>query len=74
MASKDNAFKTVWKGVTGVITQYSWKAIYAESDEEFEKIVDEMISEAEGYGYDECVKWSVEQANIRHEYEEAVKK
>lgn len=74
LESKDNAFKTVWKGVTGVITQYSWKAIYAESDEEFEKIVDEMISEAEGYGYDECVKWSVEQANIRHEYEEAVKK
>lgn len=73
LASKDNDFKTLWSGVTDVITQYSWKAIYAKTDEEYDDIVAEMIELAEGYGYDECVDWSVEQANIRRECEEAVR-
>ncbi len=73
LASKTDDFKTVWSSVTDVVTQYSWKAIYASSDEEFYKIVDEMIELANGYGYDQCVEWSVEQAGIRHNLEEAVR-
>lgn len=72
LASKSGDFKTTWSAVTDVITTYSWKAIYAETDEEFDQIVAEMISEAKGYGYDECVQWSVEQSNIRYELEKAV--
>lgn len=72
--AKSDEFKTVWSSVTDVIVTYSWKAIYATSDAEFDKLVDEMIKQAEGYGYDECVKWSVEQAARRHELEEAVRK
>ncbi len=71
--SKSDELKTVWETVTDTIVTYSWKAIYANSDDEFNKYVDEMIKLAEGYGYDDCVKWSVEQANRRHELEEAVK-
>ncbi len=74
LASKDGEFKTTWKSVTDVITTYSWKAIYADSDEEFYEIVDEMIELANDYGYEECVEWSVEQARIRYEQEEAVRK
>ena len=73
LASKEGDFKTTWSAVTDVITTYSWKAIYAKDDAEFEKIVNEMITQAKAYGYDECVTWSVEQGQIRHEMEEAVK-
>ena len=73
LAAKDGDFKTTWSAVTDVITTYSWKAIYAASDEEFDQIVSEMITMAESYGYDECVQWSIEQANIRHELEEEIR-
>ena len=52
---------------------YSWKAIYANSDAEFDQLVAEMIKQAEGYGYSQCVEWSVEQAAKRFELEEALR-
>ncbi len=73
IASKDGDFKTTWSAVTDIIVTYSWRAIYAENDEQFEQIVSEMITQAKAYGYDECVTWSVEQAEIRHDLEEAVR-
>lgn len=69
MASKDDDFKTTWKGVTDIITTFSWRAIYAKSDVAFDNIVKTMISQAKGYGYDECVAWTQEQAAIRHALE-----
>ena len=71
--SKSDEFKTIWKSVTDVIVTYSWKAIYANSDAEFDQIVAEMVKQAEGYGYDQCVQWSVEQAAKRFELEEAIR-
>lgn len=73
LESKSDEFKTVWSSVTDVVTSYSWKAIYANSDEEFDKLVAEMIKQAEGYGYEQCVEWSLRQAATRHELEEAVR-
>lgn len=73
IASKEGEFLTTWKAVTDVITTYSWKAIYASTDAEFEQYVNEMISLAKSYGYDECVSWSVEQAAIRRALEEEVR-
>lgn len=72
--SKSDELKTVWETVTDTVVTYSWKAIYANSDAEFDKYVDEMIKLADGYGYDQCVEWSIKQANRRHELEEAVRK
>ena len=69
LASKDDDFKTTWKGVTDIITTFSWRAIYAKSDVAFDNIVKTMISQAKGYGYDECVAWTQEQAAIRHALE-----
>lgn len=69
LASKDEEFQTKWDQTTGCITTYSWNAIYAESDAEFEQIVNEMISQAKSYYYDECVTWSQEQAALRYEAE-----
>ena len=73
LASKTDDFKTTWSAVTDVIVTYSWRAIYANSDEEYDQIVAEMREQAKNYGYDECVEWSLEQAAARHELEEAVR-
>ena len=66
-ASKTDEFKTTWSGVTDIIVNYSWRALYANSDEEFDKIVSDMIQQANAYGYQDCVQWSVEQADLRHQ-------
>ena len=64
-ASRSDEFKTTWSSVTDVITTYSWKAIYANSDAEFTYIVNQMLQQANAYGYQECVEWSAEQAAAR---------
>ena len=63
--------QVVWDQVTTCIKDYSWKAIYAESDEEFETIVAEMIQQAQDYGYDQCVEFQENEAKIRAAAEEA---
>lgn len=71
--AKSDDFKTTWSAVTDVIVTYSWRAIYANSDDEYDQIVAEMIEQANSYGYQECLEWSLEQAAARHELEEAVR-
>ena len=39
------------------VKKFSWQAIYAKSDTEFEGLVQMMIRQCKGYGYDECVAW-----------------
>lgn len=68
-ASKTDEFKTTWSAVTDIIVTYSWRAIYASSDAEFTYIVNQMIQQAKAYGYEDCVAWSVEQANQRYALE-----
>ncbi len=63
--------QVVWDQVTTCIKSNSWKAIYAESDEEFDKIVDEMIQQANDYGYDQCVEFQENEATIRSAAEKA---
>ena len=69
---KDDELKTTWTQVTNCITENSWKAIYAESDEEFDKIVNEMVGKANMYGYKTCMEWCHEQAELRKAAEDAV--
>lgn len=73
LGEKEGEFKTIWESVKDVVVTYSWRAIYAKDDAEFDKIVDEMIKEANGYGYEQCVEWAEEQAAIRHALEEEVR-
>lgn len=73
LAAKEGEFKTTWTAVTDVITTYSWRAIFAKNDAEFDQIVSDMIAQAKAYGYDKCVEWSLEQAAIRHQREEEVR-
>ena len=71
--TKDEEFTTKWTQTTKCITTYSWNAIYAESDEEYEQIVAEMIEQANAYYYQDCLEWSKEQAQERYMCELAVR-
>ena len=70
---KSDELAVVWSQVTDCIKSNSWKAIYATSDEEFDSIVADMISQAKEYGYDQCVEFQLEQAELRKAAEDAVK-
>lgn len=70
---KSDELKVVWEQVIKSIKDYSWKAIYAKTDKEFEMIVKQMISTADNYGYDECVEWTLNEAATRKTLEDALK-
>ena len=76
-SKKDADFKVLWTQVTDKIVEGSWKAIYATSDAEFEKILQETIEAAnsygEGTGYQQCVEWCEKEAEARYAAEEAVR-
>ncbi|MBE5940092.1 MAG: hypothetical protein E7266_06820 [Lachnospiraceae bacterium] len=74
LAKKDKDLDTIWEAVKEAVVDGSWKAIYAETDAEFDRLVDEMIKEAKGYGYDTCVEWAKEQSAIRYQLEEEARK
>lgn len=71
-APKSDELSIVWEQVTTCIKDYSWKAIYAESDEEFNKIVDEMIEKAHEYGYEMCAEFCISEAERRKAAEDEV--
>ncbi|MBQ7636468.1 MAG: extracellular solute-binding protein [Lachnospiraceae bacterium] len=62
---KSPELETVWSQVTDCLTQYSWNAIYAQSEAEFKYIVKEMIKKCNAYGYDQCLAWSKEAAKAK---------
>ncbi len=61
-----------WADVSKAMNQGSWDAIYAASDEEFDRIVAEMTENCKKSGYDECVEWSKKGAENRKVLEDAV--
>lgn len=71
--SKSDELQLVWNQVATCIKENSWKAIYASSDEEFDKIVDEMITQANEYGYDQCVEFQQNEATLRAAAEDAAR-
>ncbi len=64
-SSKDDTLKVVWGQVTKAIVTYSWRAIYAKSDAEFNFHVNEMRKICDQYGYDQCVEWSQKEADAK---------
>jgi len=73
MAQQSDELKTTWAQVTKCIREYTWKAIYAKDDKEFNSLVKAMQNKAKGYGYQECWDWTNEQAKARFAAEQAVK-
>lgn len=70
---KSDELQVVWNQVATCIKENSWKAIYAKTDEEFDQIVADMISQANEYGYDQCVEFQENEAKLRAAAEDAVK-
>lgn len=72
-AAQSDELKIVWEQVKNCIVNNSWKAMYAATDEEYDKIVADMIAQYKEYDPNgECRAWCVEQAAVRHEAEPAV--
>jgi multiple sugar transport system substrate-binding protein/putative aldouronate transport system substrate-binding protein len=69
---KDTELKTTWSQVTDEIKNGSWKAIYASTDAEYNKIVNNMIKKCKQYGYADCVSWSKDEAARRKSLEDVV--
>lgn len=62
-----------WNQVKECLCTYSWRAMYAETDEEFDKIVNEMCGKAKMYGYDECIDWCKEEAARKNALQEPLR-
>jgi multiple sugar transport system substrate-binding protein/putative aldouronate transport system substrate-binding protein len=73
-SKQDAELATRWNQVKECITTGSWSAIYAKTDAEFDAIVAKMISDAKGYGYDECIEWCRNEALLRKAAEDKAKK
>lgn len=70
---RSDELQVIWNQVATCIKDNSWKAIYAASDDEFNQIVADMISQAEEYGYADCVAFQENEAKLRAAAEDAVK-
>ncbi len=63
-----------WEKVSNCIKTGTWRAIYADSEEDFNKIIAGMREEALNLEYEECILWCENQAMVRRSMEEKVLK
>lgn len=54
-----------WNQVSECVKTYSWKAISASSDDEFNAVITEMIQDAKAYGIDICNEYQMNEAKLR---------
>lgn len=62
---KEADLQAKWDQVKQCVKDGSWNAIFAESDDKFNEIVEKMTTDAKAYGYDECVAYQTNEANLR---------
>ena len=65
--------KLKWNNCAKTIKDYSWRAVYAKSDAEFNYHVSEMKKLCENYGYSECVTWCEQEAAQKWELTQQMK-
>ena len=61
-SAKDSELTLKWNNCAKTIKDYSWRAIYAKSDAEFNHHVGEMKKLCANYGYEDCVAWCEQEA------------
>ena len=66
-STRSSELELTWSQVTTAVKQGSWNAIYADSDEEFDEIVAQMISDCEEYGYADCLAWGENEAALKYQ-------
>lgn len=73
-SKRSDDLKIIWEQVAECIVNYTWQAIYAENDAEYDKIVNEMIKKCGEYDPDGlCLAWCNEEASIRCALEDQVR-
>lgn len=73
-SSRSDELEIIWEQVKNTIVTSSWNAIYAESDEEFDKIVADMTAKVKEYDPNgECLAWCENEAAIRNGLENKVR-
>ncbi|MCM1523065.1 MAG: hypothetical protein NC120_01295 [Ruminococcus sp.] len=73
-SDRSDELKIIWEQVAKCITTYSWRAIYAESDEAYEQVVAEMTAQCQGYDPNgECLAWCENEASIRCALEDEIR-
>lgn len=70
---KDSTLEKQWEQVADCIVKGSWKAMYADSEEEFETVVSDMQAQAVAQGYNDCLTWCEQEAAKRFELEQAAR-
>lgn len=73
-AERDDDLELLWEQVSKSICDYSWRAIYAANDAEFDSIVKEMREKTASYGYEEVAQFYREEAAKRIALENEVLK
>ena len=71
--AKSDELTTTWNQVKEAVKTYSWQAVYAKNDTEFNKIVAELKQKAKDYGYDDCITWCLNEAKLRKAAEDSAK-
>lgn len=56
----DDSMQLTLDAVKDVVVNASWKMVYAESEEEFENIWEQMVSDCEGLGCTQIMEWRLE--------------
>ena len=73
-SAKSDDLKMVWEQVKGCIVAESWKAVYANSDAEFDKIVENMKKQCAEYDPEGvCLAWCENEAATRCALEDQVR-
>jgi multiple sugar transport system substrate-binding protein/putative aldouronate transport system substrate-binding protein len=72
-AKRDDEMEVKWQQVSQAIRDYSWNAIYAASDAEFDDYVRQMKDETAGYGYEDVCQFYRDEALKRKAAEDETK-
>lgn len=71
-SKRSDELEVTWKQVTTCIKTYSWRAIYAKSDSEYDFHVSEMIRLCYDYGYQDILDWCEQEAAIRYALQQEI--
>lgn len=61
-AAKSDDLKVKWDQCAKAITTNSWRAIFAKNDGEFNFHIMNMKNQCKGYGWEDCLNWSLQEA------------
>ena len=73
IGTRSYELRVKWEQVTKAIKDYSWRAIYSDSEARFNAQVRLMQRDVRSYGYEECLEWTLQEAARRKALEDEVR-